>query len=52
MLIVRYVHLTLTACRVLVAELGRAAKRFKYQEEGRGVVRRWAEWAVDEASHD
>jgi hypothetical protein len=25
----------------------RAAKRFKYQEEGRKVVRDWAEWVVD-----
>jgi hypothetical protein len=25
----------------------RAAKRFKYQEEGRKVVRNWAEWILE-----
>lgn len=29
------------------ADQSRSAKRFAYQEEGRGVVRRWAEWAID-----
>jgi hypothetical protein len=26
--------------------MSRSAKRFKYQEGGRKVVRHWAEWAI------
>ena len=47
MLVVRYVCHFPPSLRCRVRLMLRAAKRFKYQEEGRKVVRNWAEWTLE-----
>jgi hypothetical protein len=47
MLVVRSVFLSLLHVWCRARLMIRAAKRFKYQEEGRKVVRNWAEWILE-----
>lgn len=49
MLVVRYVYSSGSSYSGFSRRklIERAAKRFKYQEEGRAVVRNWAEWILE-----